>query len=85
MEFAALLIGMHTPALPIPAALGGPTLSGHNEAGHAVRHAGSGSQEGDPHDDVRNPQSVADDCDLEEAGRSCELRATISPTCPWFL
>lgn len=62
-----------------------PTLSGHNEAGHAVGHAGSGCQEGDAHDDVRNPQCVTNDRDLEGAGRGDELRADTRPTCPWSL
>lgn len=60
-------------------------MSGHNEAGHAVGHAGSGCQEGDTHDDVRNPQRVTDDRDLEGAGRGEELRADTRPTCPWSL
>lgn len=42
-------------SLPIPGVPGDPTLSGYNEAGHAVGHTGSGSQEGDPHDDIRDP------------------------------
>lgn len=63
-----------------PLLAGGPTLSGHDEAGHAVGHAGSGCQEGDPHDNVRDPQCVANDRDLEEAGKGAELRASASPT-----
>lgn len=70
---------------PLPQPTGDHTLSGHDEAGHAVRHTGSGCQEGDPHDDVRNPQRVTDDCDLEEAERGGELKADSSPTCPWIL
>lgn len=52
------------PSLPIFTVPGDPTLSGHDKAGHAVRHTGSSSQEGDPHDDIRDPQGVTDDGDL---------------------
>lgn len=57
-------------------------MSSHDEAGHAVGDTGSCCQEGDSHDDVRNPQCVTNDCDLEEAGRGGELRADTSATCP---
>lgn len=95
LSFEALVIAMWTPTLPhpywkvflppLPQPTGGPTLSGHDEAGHAVRHTGPGCQEGDPHDDVRNPQCVTDDCDLEEAGRGGKLKADSNPPCPWIL
>lgn len=36
------------------------TLPGDNEAGHAVRNAGASCQERDAHDDIRDPERVAD-------------------------
>lgn len=52
------------PSLPILIVPGDPTLSGHDKASHAVGHTGSSSQEGDPHDDIRDSQGVTDDGDL---------------------
>jgi len=40
------------------------TLAGYDEAGHAVGDAGPCSQEGDAHDDLRDPQRAADDSHL---------------------
>lgn len=54
-------------------------MSGHDEAGHAVGHAGSGRQEGDSHDDIRNSQRVTNDCDLEAVGRGGERRQAPAP------
>lgn len=69
--FLATLDSPHQPenpsslsSLPILIVPGDPTLSGHDKAGHAVRHTGSSSQEGDPHDDIRDSQGVTDDGDL---------------------
>lgn len=36
------------------------TLPRHDEAGHAVRDAGAGCQEGDAHDDVRDAERETD-------------------------
>lgn len=36
------------------------TLSRHDEAGHAVRDAGAGCQEGDAHDDIRDTERETD-------------------------
>lgn len=46
------------------------TLSGHNEARHAVGDAGTGCQEGDAHDDVGDAQREANDGDLRHSSHS---------------
>lgn len=40
------------------------TLACYDQARHAVRDTGARRQEGDAHDDVRDPEREADDGDL---------------------